>query len=154
MIEHIYTLGYTGLQPAQVYELARMKEALVVDVRKNPIPQKTTWQRRVLADLMQSYYVSLPPCGNENYKAAGAAAIQIANMEDCLYCLGLYADDPLHQYQAFILLCTCPSHAQCHRSKVALALNDYLPTHPTVIHWSTSKARSMLAYQQAKLSLS
>lgn len=104
----LYTLGYTGLKPAQILAVALKLDAIVVDIRMSPVSRVPHWNGPALAQLLGTRYVHTPAFGNVNYKNGGSIKLHSPN-------IGLQQIAPLLKRQPLILLCACPDPQTCHR---------------------------------------
>jgi uncharacterized protein (DUF488 family) len=108
----LYTLGYTGIKPAQLLAKAIELQAIVIDTRYSPRSRTPQWNGMELARLLGQRYQHLPALGNVNYKTAGPIEINLPKV-------GTQQMISILNDQAAILLCACPDVSTCHRKIVA-----------------------------------
>ena len=118
MAHTLYTLGYTGLKPEQIQQLAADLGAKVIDTRFSPRSRAVQWTRLRLTQLLGSSYQHLPSLGNINYKGDGP--IVINKPEE-----GVPQVASLLEKQAIILLCVCAEVSSCHRKVVAELVQEF-----------------------------
>lgn len=114
----LYTVGYSGWDPAMF--VARMQDlsATVVDVRLKPYSQSPHYRKLMLEASLPSYIWLGNYFGNLNYKARNAP-VHLLNPSQGIAAfrvLRMAYDTPL------VLLCGCPSPRTCHRLAVATLL--------------------------------
>jgi len=117
----VYTVGYlAGWTPSLLAAAAEARNAVVVDIRINPMSRKPEWRQRALeAALPAGRYGWLREFGNVHYKTPGV--ITLADPER-----GLARLTPVLERQAVILLCACRDVAMCHRQMVAEWIGEEL----------------------------
>ena len=98
----IYSIGYSGLKPDDIAEIAEGLRALVIDVRGNPVSRQRGFGRLQLQGLLGDRYQWLGGSGlgnrppKQEVTAAGIASIAKFN-------------------RPIILMCQCFVPAECHR---------------------------------------
>ncbi len=105
----VYTTGYAGKRPADLRRLAEALDAIVVDIRINPISRMPGWGGKQLASHLGDRYRQVPALGNELYRAGG---FRIADLERGMA-------EVLALGRNVILLCVCIEYQLCHRRLVA-----------------------------------
>lgn len=113
----IYTLGYTGMKPDAILDVAEALDAYIVDTRISPRSRARHWNGGVMVKNWGARYVHLEALGNLHYKTPGE--IVIKDLET-----GLDQLAELLSERSVILLCACADHRQCHRTTVANAAAD------------------------------
>ena len=109
----IYTIGYASWTLEQVAELVTAHDAVLVDVRLNPVSRKPGFNKyRLARALGEGRYMTVQAFGNVNHRTGGAVALKDPQE-------GLDAVLPLLAERNVILLCGCKEAATCHRSDVA-----------------------------------
>lgn len=110
MTKRIYLAGYSTRKPEVLKRLAEHLNAVVVDIRLNPVSRVPHWNRRELMRLLGDRYWHLPQLGNVNYKSGGTILIRDLD-------LGIHhlLD---HRHDTFLLLCACVDLPLCHRKVV------------------------------------
>jgi uncharacterized protein (DUF488 family) len=108
----LYTLGYTGIKPAQLLQKATELKAIVLDTRYSPRSRAPQWNGLELQNLLGQQYQHLPALGNINYKSGGPIEINLPKV-------GTQQVVSILAGQAAILLCACPDVETCHRRIVA-----------------------------------
>jgi uncharacterized protein (DUF488 family) len=108
----LYTLGYTGIRPAQLLAKADALGALVLDIRYSPRSRVGQWTGTELNRLLGLRYRHLPELGNVNYKEGGPIEINMPTV-------GVQQVVSILNTQPAILLCACPDVDTCHRKIVA-----------------------------------
>jgi hypothetical protein len=97
----------------QVAELVAVHNAVLVDVRLNPISRKPGFNKyRLARTLGESRYVHVQAFGNVNHRAGGA--VRLKDPQE-----GLDSVLPLLAGRNIMLICGCKDAATCHRSDVA-----------------------------------
>lgn len=128
----IFTAGYTGSTPEDLWSYAHALKALIVDVRLSARSRVPHWNgARLEARLGSTDYWHMPEFGNLHYKTPGAPIV--LNDPDA----GLAAMLPVLAVQPVILLCGCAykARATCHRLVVADLLAE--ATGASVVHLPT-----------------
>lgn len=108
----LYTLGYTGIKPAQLLAKAIELQAIVLDTRYSPRSRAPQWNGMELARLLGQHYQHAPALGNINYKNGGPIEINMPRV-------GTQQVVSMLVTQSVILLCACPEVSTCHRRVVA-----------------------------------
>jgi uncharacterized protein (DUF488 family) len=114
MIHKLYTLGYTGLLPADLLQLTQHLDAVLADIRFSPYSRHPQWHKANLLDLLGDRYRHIPELGNVNYKGDLGAGIILKDVEQ-----GTIEVARLIQQQSVILLCACKDWHACHRQTAA-----------------------------------
>ena len=142
----LYSLGYTGRTPAQIAEIAKGTNSIIVDVRLAARSRVNTWNKTYLSTALAQHgvrYEHFPDLGNLNYKTGGIA---LKNQKaGAASLLGLLS------VSNCVILCMCPCVDDCHRKYVADAMAqkygvdvEHIP-HPTTGRKKTAdKAQSVL----------
>jgi hypothetical protein len=104
----IYTLGYSGLSPADLLRLAETRDLVVLDIRYSPRSRRPEWTRARLSALLGARYVHLPELGNVNYRGDGP--IVLADPAQGVQRAAAYLAQ-----RDVLLLCACRDLATCHR---------------------------------------
>lgn len=110
----IYTAGYQGRLPEQLFTAAKRVAGKVFDIRYAPFSGHAVWNRDALRPLFGVRYEWLPALGNANYRLPGER-VCINDMEAGLARVLSSPWPP-------ILLCACREYPICHRAVVAEAL--------------------------------
>lgn len=127
----IYTFGYAGTDPQQLYDWIVDHGAMLVDVRKTPWSNDARWRMaQLVARFTTARYIHVPAFGNANYKNGGPIALAEPQRGLSIVC-------PIVARQPIVLLCGCWSHTTCHRTQVAeliwnAVVPDQLVEH---LHW-------------------
>lgn len=129
----LYTLGYSGLTPADLRELAETRDLVVLDIRYSPRSRRPEWTRARLSALLGARYVHLPELGNLNYKGDGP--IVLADPQEGVRRAAQY----LAQGDA-LLLCACRDLATCHRLPAGELLAG--ATGATLVHLTPDDLRA------------
>ena len=108
----LYTLGYTGIKPAQLLAKAIELDAIVLDTRYSPRSRVLQWNGMELARVLGQHYQHAPALGNINYKSGGAIEINMPRV-------GTQQVVSMLVTRSVILLCACPDVSTCHRRVVA-----------------------------------
>lgn len=119
-MNNIFTLGYTGLKPADLTSYLDHLGAMLVDVRYSANSMQPRWTRVGLIGIVgQQRYIHLRALGNKNYKGDGP--IELLNPDGAV----MEMSDLLARQPA-ILLCACADWRTCHRTVAAEWLADRL----------------------------
>jgi uncharacterized protein (DUF488 family) len=132
-MQTLYTLGYTGIKPAQLLAKVEMLGAIVLDVRYSPRSRAHQWNGIEMARLLGQHYQHVPALGNINYKSGGPVEINMPQV-------GVPQVMAILAARSAILLCACPDHETCHRSIVAGLVQAMC--HCEVIHLGKEDLRS------------
>ncbi|MBN2584983.1 MAG: DUF488 domain-containing protein [Planctomycetes bacterium] len=115
----VYTLGYTGWQPAELLEVAERLNATVIDVRLMP---RSRWSPGFNAKALQAAlgdrYVWLEGFGNLNYKGGPIV------LKDFAGAVAKLGEMSPHGPRV-ILMCGCADVNVCHRKMVAERLAKF-----------------------------
>lgn len=109
MTDQIYTLGYTGRRPGEIYALAEQLDATVCDIRFSPRSRVPRWNKGRLEVLLGDRYMHIQELGNQNYKTGGP--VEIVDLDAGL---ARIQDHP----RPVILMCACKDLAGCHRAVI------------------------------------
>lgn len=113
MTAEIYTAGYNGMTPHQLFALSAKLDAYVVDIRFSAWG-RDGWKGYELRSRHGARYMHLKSLGNAAYKTGGMMIHDYAAGRDALAAL----DRPA------ILLCACASPDGCHRTVVGQMLAE------------------------------
>ena len=112
----IYSYGYHGRQVAELDNLSRRLNAVVVDTRYSPRSRDPQWARSALQRVLGDRYEWMPEFGNVLYTTD---AIKLNDPE-----AGIDRIRPVIEDQPVVLLCMCPRWSRCHRADVAALLSE------------------------------
>jgi uncharacterized protein (DUF488 family) len=114
----IYTLGYTGRQPADLAALVNQLDATLFDIRFSPMSRIPHWRRSALESLLGDRYRWVQALGNRNYKNGGR--IELVDYEAGLREI---ETNLVMNNRPVILMCACKDYSLCHRSMLAVMLS-------------------------------
>ncbi len=113
-MEQLYTLGYTGLTPSLILELAVKLDARVMDIRYSPWSKNELWNFDNLKKAWGArYYEHVQWLGNVNY-AWPDRGIHLLDVIS-----GTYVVKGALERRPVILMCACLDVTTCHRAVVA-----------------------------------
>lgn len=141
-IPQIYSIGYSGIPPADILAYAKSVNALVVDTRISPRSRNPVYTRKRLTELMGERYQHIRNFGNQNFKGG---EIMIQDFD-----AGLAEVRADLESRPVMLMCVCSSHTTCHRNVVIEMLLSHYPQ-ATVTHLSKHDVRDTLYPSQLKL---
>lgn len=109
----IYLWGYQGRSVSDLHDLARDRDAYVVDIRFSPFTKQAGWGKAELSDALGWRYQWCRELGNRNYKGG---EIEISDLKS-----GMERVSRLAAERPVILFCACGKPEHCHRTVVSLA---------------------------------
>ena len=105
----VYGIGYSGRSVEDVAAIAKKLDAIIVDIRFNPMARAVPWRGYTLIKTLGDQYVQIKAFGNPNYKNGQPIAI-------------LDYESGKEQIEAtgknIILLCVCKDPHICHRTVI------------------------------------
>jgi uncharacterized protein (DUF488 family) len=132
----IYTFGYNGRDPQALRDLLVEMDAVLVDIRFNPVSRQPGWNRYDtketigLATLLGNSYCYMSALGNVNYKGGDielkAPAIGVAMLQI------------LAEEHTVVLMCACREFEKCHRKTVSELLS-YIGITTEELAWPAKK---------------
>lgn len=128
----LYTIGYSGLNPADFKRWVERENALVIDTRMSAASRIPAFTKSGLTKLLGSQYRHVQALGNINYKSGGEIRIKDP-AEGYRIVLGALTSSPV------VLLCGCKDVDQCHRKVIADALEQSIGS--TTIHLKPNELR-------------
>jgi uncharacterized protein (DUF488 family) len=131
----LYTLGYAQWSIEEVDRQIDELDALLVDVRHSPYTSKPGFSKPELASRFGTDYLHAPEFGNINYDKE--EPMSLADPADGLRLLRA-RDGP------FVLLCGCRDPERCHRSRVAVLIQDELGGSITNLRAPSERAQHSL----------
>jgi len=113
-MQQLYTIGYTGLNPALILELAVKLDARVMDIRYSPWSKSEMWDYDNLKRAWGvRYYEHCQWLGNVNYSQPERGI----HLSDVIS--GTYHIKGAVERRNVILMCACAEVKSCHRAVVA-----------------------------------
>lgn len=109
----LYTAGYTGVSPDDLFNATVLLNAVLVDIRYSPWSKNPDWIQAAMEDRFGDRYFYVKELGNVNYNKR-EEGIQLYDVETGL----LRVCKIIKKFPA-ILLCACKQHETCHRRVVA-----------------------------------
>jgi uncharacterized protein (DUF488 family) len=105
-----YTFGYTGKKPDALAAWVEQTKSVVVDIRFSPYSRNPAWGQANLKRLLGQQYYHCKALGNKHYRGGGP--MELLDPAEGVRLVQLLALPP-------VLMCMCPTFAECHRSLVA-----------------------------------
>ena len=144
-MHNLYTFGYTGLQPAEIFAAAARVDAMIADIRYSPHSRHEQWNGRTLGREWGSRYLHIGELGNRNYKGEMGEGIMLASPQ-----LGSAIVLEQLRFRPVMLMCACPNWETCHR-RAAAEFIQQRDTGLTVVHLTADTLRSLGGLQQLSL---
>lgn len=107
MTNKVYLVGYSGLTPERLRNIATSLGATVIDIRFRAGSRVACWNKSALAASLGRYR-HVPALGNAEYKTGGMRIADYATGKAAIEA----AESPV------ILMCACKSPDGCHRTVV------------------------------------
>ena len=113
-----YTAGYAGQSPEALNRIAGDLDAVVIDIRYNPVSRDPRWSFGALSAAVGVRYKHVPAWGNPNHHTGRTCAIAdyIGGLSDMTTWSRLWLKENA------ILLCGCSDPETCHRTLLAQKL--------------------------------
>jgi uncharacterized protein (DUF488 family) len=105
----VYTIGYTGRTPEELWTIAETLDADIFDIRFSPRSRVAHWNGGRLIEALAGRYRWVQALGNAGYKIGTTRLLDFdAGREEI-------ERNP----RPVILMCACKDYADCHRSAIA-----------------------------------
>jgi len=109
----LYTAGYTGVSPDDLFNATVLLNAVLVDIRYSPWSRNPDWIQAAMEDRFADRYFYVKELGNVNYNKP-EEGIRLYDVETGLRRVAL-----IIKKFPVILLCACKQHDTCHRRVAA-----------------------------------
>jgi uncharacterized protein (DUF488 family) len=140
----IYTIGYSGIQQADLVGLVRQLDLMVLDIRYRAGSRKPDWNKSALVNVLGERYVHVRELGNVNYRLKDAE-VKLLDQD-----IGIKRATDFLLQRSIILLCACSDVETCHRKIVAEQLSNVVGTR--IVHLNPASVAIKSLHQASPLS--